>query len=396
MITSVLFTDLQSFRSSLNASFLERTPVIDGILASMITKQNAFLFGLPGTGKSELVRACAQGFKNTKFFSYLLSPTTDPSELYGPVAVSKLLKDEYTRDISGYLPDANVCFLDELFRGSSAVLNSLLQVLNERTFNNGRDLITTDIQSIVAATNSFPTEESLQAFCDRFLFRPTVEGLKSPVSKRKLYEWTVRNNRPEIKSDLDITGLRELQEQVNDVIVSDEFLDVFSECMDMLGSRGLVISDRRRVQILTFLRGWAIVQGEEEVIPEYLHDTLQHICYQTPDDISVIKEVVNQCVPTAEQFFNEAKRTLNGVMGQYQEEVSGKPANVGDINRRVMSMKSILVDLENLQVRTSAALDSKTMRLSAAMRLKATKILTEIEAAKDRVTGNINRYMENN
>jgi len=80
----------------------------------------------------------------------------------------------------------NVAFLDELFRGSSAVLNSLLQLLNERTFNNGRDLIKTDIQSIVAATNSFPTEESLQAFCDRFLFRPTVEGLKKPTSKRKL------------------------------------------------------------------------------------------------------------------------------------------------------------------------------------------------------------------
>ena len=65
---------------------------------------------------------------------------TDPSELCRPVAVSKLLEDEYTRDIKGYLPDSNIAFLDELFRGSSAVLNSLLQVLNERTFNNGKNL----------------------------------------------------------------------------------------------------------------------------------------------------------------------------------------------------------------------------------------------------------------
>ena len=123
-MNNTLFTNFQSFRASLNGSFLDRSDVIDGLLTSLITKQNAFLFGPPGTGKSELVRAITGGFNGSKYFGYLLSPTTDPSELYGPVAVSKLLKDEYTRDVSGYLPDCNVAFLDELFRGSSAVLNS--------------------------------------------------------------------------------------------------------------------------------------------------------------------------------------------------------------------------------------------------------------------------------
>ena len=145
-MNDTLFSSLQNFRASLNTSFLEREDVIDGLLASVITKQNSFLFGLPGTGKSELVRAVANGFSGTQFFGYLLSPTTDPSELFGPVAVSKLLKDEYVRDVTGYLPSANIAFLDELFRGSSAVLNSLLTILNERTFNNGRDVIETPIQ----------------------------------------------------------------------------------------------------------------------------------------------------------------------------------------------------------------------------------------------------------
>ena len=106
-----LFQQFQSFRTQLNKSFLERTEVIDGVLASVITGQNCFLFGAPGTGKSELVRAISKGFFNSKFFSYLLSPTTDPSELYGPVAVSKLLEDEYTRDVTGYLPTATLLFL---------------------------------------------------------------------------------------------------------------------------------------------------------------------------------------------------------------------------------------------------------------------------------------------
>ena len=67
--------------------------MIDGVLASILTKQNAFLFGAPGTGKSELVKEISNGFAGSKFFGYLLSPTTDPSELFGPVAVSKLLKN---------------------------------------------------------------------------------------------------------------------------------------------------------------------------------------------------------------------------------------------------------------------------------------------------------------
>ena len=89
-----LFKNFQDFRAQLNSRFLEREVIIDGLLASLITKQNAFLFGVPGTGKSELVREISNGFKGTHYFGYLLSPTTDPSELFGPVAVSKLLKDE--------------------------------------------------------------------------------------------------------------------------------------------------------------------------------------------------------------------------------------------------------------------------------------------------------------
>ena len=234
-MNDTLFTTLQNFRGSLNTAFLEREEVIDGLLASVITKQNTFLFGLPGTGKSELVRAVSGGFEGSKYFGYLLSPTTDPSELFGPVAISKLLKDEYTRDVEGYLPSANIAFLDELFRGSSAVLNSLLTILNERTFNNGKEIMHTPIQSIVAATNSFPQEESLQAFCDRFLFRPTVEPLRKPTSRRLLDLWALGlKKRPGVKSGLTYKHLEELQESVNEIKITDEFLDKFSQVFDLI------------------------------------------------------------------------------------------------------------------------------------------------------------------
>ena len=398
-MNNTLFTNFQSFRASLNGSFLDRADVIDGLLTSLITKQNAFLFGPPGTGKSELVRAITGGFDGSKYFGYLLSPTTDPSELYGPVAVSKLLKDEYTRDVSGYLPDCNVAFLDELFRGSSAVLNSLLQILNERTFNNGKQAIDTEIQSIVAATNSFPTEEALQAFCDRFLFRPTITGLKSPTHKRTLMRWAVAQSpewkRPKVESTLTYEDLVELQKQAAKTTVPDAFIDQFAEILDMLESRGISVSDRRRVQILSFMKGWAVVQGETEVHAAMLHQTLKHIIYTNPDEIEDINEVVKQVVPTAEEFMAGVKRAAQNTMRRFEstrQSINDKTASVGDLNRAVTEFGDMLRELKVLNQKAEEELDNGNLKFTAAARLKFTKIIRELDVNINTITTTISRF----
>ena len=398
-MNNTLFTNFQSFRASLNGSFLDRADVIDGLLTSLITKQNAFLFGPPGTGKSELVRAITGGFDGSKYFGYLLSPTTDPSELYGPVAVSKLLKDEYTRDVSGYLPDCNVAFLDELFRGSSAVLNSLLQILNERTFNNGKQAIDTEIQSIVAATNSFPTEEALQAFCDRFLFRPTITGLKSPTHKRTLMRWAVAQSpewkRPKVESTLTYKDLVELQKQAAKTTVPDAFIDQFAEILDMLESRGISVSDRRRVQILSFMKGWAVVQGETEVHAAMLHQTLKHIIYTNPDEIEDINEVVKQVVPTAEEFMAGVKRAAQNTMRRFEstrQSINDKTASVGDLNRAVTEFGDMLRELKVLNQKAEEELDNGNLKFTAAARLKFTKIIRELDVNINTITTTISRF----
>lgn len=396
-----LFIKLQNFRASLNASFLERQEVIDGVLASILTKQNAFLFGAPGTGKSELVKEISNGFAGSKFFGYLLSPTTDPSELFGPVAVSKLLKDEYVRDVDGYLPDANIAFLDELFRGSSAVLNSLLTVLNERTFNNGRSVIRTPIQAIVAATNSFPQEESLQAFCDRFLFRPTVNCLKSPSSKSLLDCWAIgEEERPSVHSELTFEDLRDLQEEVQNVKVNHLFLDSFRQTLDLLEARGITVSDRRRVQILKFMRGWALVQGNDELVSEYLHGSLVHIVYRNTDDVNVIKECLDQAVPTAEKMITAIKRALHGIETEHHALMSSFKKSAGldyvgndlkSLNDTICKLRKLFKNSKTLAEKLDSILESDDYQITFEAREAANKLAMKIEDKTNSIVKAINQ-----
>lgn len=380
-MNDTLFTKLQNFRGALNASTLEREFVIDGLLATLLSKQNAFLLGVPGTGKSDLVRNICRGIKGANYFGYLLTPTTDPSEVFGPVAVTKLLKDEYTRDITGYLPDAHIGFLDELFRGSSAILNSLLTLLNERTFNNGKTVVETPIQSIVAATNSWPDEESLQAFADRFLFRPTVDVLKKPVSKRKLDEWALGLVvRPKVGDHLTLKELQQLQQAANDITVSEEFLDRFSNVWEMLASRNITISDRRRVQILKFLKAWALVQGDDELYAEHLHNSLIHIVYQTREDQDTIKEVLEQEIPTADRVFNDAKRAAAGIMAEYTAHSHKyKAKGLGDLNDFVVNLRKYHKDMQTVRDKVGEILDGTRFRMSVTTRASGVKLQQNLQ-----------------
>jgi len=388
-----LFKSFQDFRSQLNARFLEREVIIDGLLASLLTKQNAFLFGVPGTGKSELVKEISNGFKGSTYFGYLLSPTTDPSELFGPVAVSKLLKDEYTRDTEGYLPSSNIAFLDELFRGSSAVLNSLLTILNERTFNNGKEVVHTPIQSIVAATNSFPSEESLQAFLDRFLFRPTVFQLQMPVSKRTLDFWSLgMEPRPEVNSTLTSADLVELQKEAEAVQFTPKFPQVFGDVMDRLENAGIYVSDRRRVQIIRFLRGYAVVKGETALHPSMLLTMLPHICYQATEDAATIGECLNATIITPEKIAKDIANAANSIVAEFYDWNNKKAAGLPELNEIARNIRKCHQDLQTVQNKLSETMDDPELQICEATRIKLMKLHTQTEADLSRMAKALDHY----
>ena len=85
-----------------------------------------------------------------------------------------LENDLYVRQTEGYLPTSEVSFVDEIFKANSAILNSLLTLLNERLFDNGNQRLPAPLLCLVGASNELPESEELDALYDRFLIRRSV------------------------------------------------------------------------------------------------------------------------------------------------------------------------------------------------------------------------------
>src|SRR6478609_5578295 len=147
--------------------FLDKQEVVRLMLISVVAGEHMLLIGPPGTAKSAMVRLFAR-LIDAQYFEYLLTRFTEPNELFGPVDIKAFREGTYTRKTESMLPDAEIVFLDEIFKSNSAILNALLSILNERKFSNGSKLMDVPLLSMFGASNEVPNDENLSAIFDRF------------------------------------------------------------------------------------------------------------------------------------------------------------------------------------------------------------------------------------
>jgi len=158
---------------------VERETLVELVALAAVAGEHLLVVGPPGTGKSEAVRRVAQVLGG-RYFEYLLGRFTEPSEIFGPIDLRKLRDGVVETEITGMLPEAEIAFLDEVFLGSTAILNTLLGILNERHFRRGHTRMPVPLRVCVGATNDLPDDEALAAFADRFLVRVFVEPIPDP------------------------------------------------------------------------------------------------------------------------------------------------------------------------------------------------------------------------
>ncbi len=237
---------------------VERETLVELIVLAAVAQEHLLVIGPPGTAKSVAVHRVAETIGG-RYFEYLLGRFTEPNEIFGPVDLRKLKEGVVETQISGMLPEAEIAFLDEIFQGSTAILNTLLGLLNEREFRRGHTRIHCPLRVCVGASNALPEDESLAAFADRFLVRIFVEPIADPMLEQLLEGgWKLAQRsiqRKATMTDIDKLALAARQLDMSPIRSS------LSHALRILRKAGVALSDRRAVKAQFLIAAAAMLDG---------------------------------------------------------------------------------------------------------------------------------------
>jgi MoxR-like ATPase len=277
----------QDLARQMGAQFLDKQEIIRLMTISAIAGEHMVIVGPPGTAKSAMIDMFAK-LIDARYFEYLLTRFTEPNELFGPVDISAFREGRYTRRLENMLPTAEIVFLDEIFKSNSAILNSLLHVINERKFQNGPEIVPVPLISLYAASNEVPNDENLAAMFDRFLVRVLSDNLDS-------YHFH------ELMKKGVSLELRSVQQNFDKFMVfPEEFLTKYKGLVFQIRSEGISVSDRRAVKLLKLFAASAVFDGRTRV-----HDgdffILRHI-WNNLDQVELLEEIIN---PVVDAYYRE-------------------------------------------------------------------------------------------
>ena len=295
---------IEALLQEMNRGIYEKETEIALSLLAAIAGESIIILGPPGVAKSMVARRLKCAFRDAKSFEYLMSRFSTPDEIFGPVSISLLkTSDRYERTIDGYLPTADVVFLDEIWKAGPAIQNTLLTVINEKLFRNGDKEIRLPLKLLVAASNELPAQgEGLEALWDRFLIRMETGCVKWEENFDQMLlddndgMEVVSENKWQISDE----EYAEWTERIKEVGVSKDLLKCIHVIRKALGAvhlsstderHNVYVSDRRWKKIVKLLRTSAFLQERKEagltdLLPIY------HCLWNEPDESADIRRIV--------------------------------------------------------------------------------------------------------
>lgn len=323
---------LRAITDELAERFFEREDVVRTLIVAMLARQHSLILGPPGTAKSELARELTGRVQGAGFWEILLSKFTVPTRMFGPIDVAALSRGEYRQIFDGRATTADIAFIDEIFKCSTAALNETLGYLNERLYHpeNGGPPVVCPLISAITASNELPTGEDSAAIYDRLLVRMEVGYLADPSNFAALVRSAVTV--PAQRTRTTVT-LEELQYAVSTAVpavdVPDVIVDAVCTLRAALRRQELIASDRRWRQSVRLLQASAFLEGRTAV-GEIDLAVLTHVLWDSPAQRPTVEREVLQMVnPDAREALDladaieELEAQLDSKAGQSREALSG-------------------------------------------------------------------------
>lgn len=277
----------------MKSAFVGKDEVIDLLAVCLVGGENLFILGPPGTAKSALVQDLGRRLAG-RTFDYLLTRFTEPSELFGPFDIRKLREGDLVTNTDGMLPEASFVFLDELLNANSAVLNSLLTVLNERVFRRGRETRPLPLVMTVGASNHLPDDDALGALFDRFLLRVHCENVPGDRLSDVLDAgWRLERRDARGADAISLDDVRRLATLLTEVDVQAVRADL-AQVVQRLRRAGVTVSDRRAVKMQRLVAASALLCGRMRAVKTDLW-VFRHI-WDTLEQEEVIAAVVEEAI----------------------------------------------------------------------------------------------------
>ena len=370
-LANTAHTKITLGKKALCARMIERDEEVNAVVVAMVAGEHCLFVGPPGTGKSMLCDAAAELVDGNRF-SYLMTKFTSPEEVFGPISLKGLQNDEYVRITTGKLPEAQIAFLDEIFKSSSAILNSMLKILNERTYDSGRGAVSVPLRLCVAASNEWPNSENgqeLGALFDRFVIRRVVKPVQTADGRKRLR--FDRTAPAPIPANIRLTPqeLDAARTAAANLPWSDEAMQAYEQIVRELNREGIQPGDRRERKAIGVVQAAAWVEGATEVCTEHLEilaDVLWDEPSEQPHKTGVIVSRISN--PTGHEV-NTLMLESAQIMAQVnQTEISSLTASaqkLSEIAKKLRPMKGnakadkALKDVEQkIRALKTAALDS--------------------------------------
>src|SRR5450432_2474379 len=225
--------DYQAVHAEIGKVIVGHKEIIDGVLTCLFVGGHALLEGVPGLGKTALIRALAQAL-NLKFNRIQFTPDLMPADVIGTNVIMENAQGQRAFQFMAGPIFAQIVLADEINRATPKTQSAMLEAMQEKQVTAGGEVRKLISPFFVMATQNPLEQEGTyplpEAQLDRFFFKLIVQ-YSGREELKLILDRTTTGHVPDIQPVLDGPRIMEHQKLVQRVVIAPHVQDFAIRCV---------------------------------------------------------------------------------------------------------------------------------------------------------------------